>query len=62
MTMREDVRAAIVNGELEAGFEALLRHLNIWGAINSAARSDGSRLCDCDVPIVLARSRDGSAA
>src|SRR3989442_231348 len=38
MTMPEDVRAAIANGELEAGFEALLRNLNIWDAIDSAAR------------------------
>lgn len=38
MEMPEDVRAAIANGDLEAGFEALLRHLNIWDAIDSAAR------------------------
>jgi pimeloyl-ACP methyl ester carboxylesterase len=38
MAMPEGVRAALATGGPEAGFEALLRNLNIWDAMDSAAR------------------------
>lgn len=38
MAMPEVVRAAIAKGAPEAGFEALLRNLHIWDAIDEAAR------------------------